>query len=44
VWQLTQGPIPFSARVNVGRAPAFEVTSDALRAMATSKINNAATG
>jgi len=43
-WQLSQGPIPPTALVNVGRALAFVVTSDALRAMAASKINNAATG
>ena len=43
-WQLSQGPMPPTAVVNVGRALAFVVTSDALRAMAASKISNTATG
>jgi hypothetical protein len=44
VWQLSQGPIPPTASVNVGRALAFEVASDALRAMAASTISKTAIG
>jgi hypothetical protein len=44
VWQLSQGPIPPTAVVNVGRALAFGVTSDTLRAMAARRISSTTTG
>jgi hypothetical protein len=44
LWHVSHGPIPPTAVVNVGRALAFVVTSDALTAMATSNIANMAIG